>query len=203
TVPKPLQTPHPPLFTTLTQSPETLDWAAKVGSTIVTLATEPAMARGMFEAYAAAAASYGRTVEVGKYDRGGGVALCRSLALGATHEQAWETARQGAVFTTDWLGEFGFFEAWRLPGQEGPVPRTVEQMVAAGALMVGTPDEVGEQIEKLRDETGVEYLVFTAAGGMTEHQRMLDMIQLFGEHVIPALSPTPSPADEAEFAVVD
>jgi alkanesulfonate monooxygenase SsuD/methylene tetrahydromethanopterin reductase-like flavin-dependent oxidoreductase (luciferase family) len=97
------------------------------------------------------------------------------------------------VFSTDWLAEFGFFEAWRLPGQQGPVPRTLEQMVEAGAMLVGTPDEVGEQIEKLRERTGVEYLVFIAAGGMTEHRRMLDMIELFGEHVIPALSPQPTP----------
>ncbi|MBL7497984.1 LLM class flavin-dependent oxidoreductase [Frankia sp. CNm7] len=188
TVPKPLQTPYPPLFTTLTQSTQTLDWAARVGSTIVTIATQPEQARGIFEAYASAAAGYGRTVGVGAYHPGGGVALSRALAVAATHEEAWEAARQGAVMTTDWLGEFGFFEAWRLPGQEGPVPRTLEQMVAAGALLVGTPDEVGEQLEKLRDETGVEYVIFNAAGGMTEHQRMLDMIQLFGEHVIPALS---------------
>jgi len=77
------------------------------------------------------------------------------------------------------------------------VPRTLEQMVAAGAILVGTPDEVGEQVEKLRERTGVEYMVFTAAGGMTDHQRMLDTIQLFGNHVIPALSPARTPSSEA------
>jgi alkanesulfonate monooxygenase SsuD/methylene tetrahydromethanopterin reductase-like flavin-dependent oxidoreductase (luciferase family) len=30
------------------------------------------------------------------------------------------------------------------------------QVMAAGAIVVGTPDEVGEQIEKLRETTGVE-----------------------------------------------
>lgn len=188
TVPKPLQTPHPPLFTTLTQSPQTLDWAARVGSTIVTIATDPQMTRGLFEGYAAAAASYGREVSVGEYRRDGGVALCKMLAVGATHEEAWETARQGVVFATEWLGEFGFFEAWRLPGQEGPVPRTLEQMVAAGAILVGTPDEVGEEIERLHAITGVEYIVFQAMGGLTDHQRMLDTISQFGEHVISKLS---------------
>jgi len=195
TVPKPLQTPHPPLFTTLTQSPRTLDWAARVGSTIVTIATDPGMTRGLFEAYVAAAATHGRELRVGEYSRAGGVALCKMLAVGATHEEAWETARQSVVFATDWLGEFGFFEAWRLPGQEGPVPRTLEQMVAAGAILVGTPDEVGEQIERLRAATGVEYIVFQGMGGLVEHQRMLDTISLFGERVIPALSGPPAAAD--------
>ncbi|GAA1011511.1 hypothetical protein Aple_011950 [Acrocarpospora pleiomorpha] len=178
-VPKPLQTPHPPLFTTLTQSAATLDWAAKVGSTVVTIATDLDMLRGLIQEYADLATGYGRPTLPGE-----GVAICRALAVGRTHEEAWETARQGMSITADWLGGFGFFEAWRLPGQEGPVPRTLEQMVAAGAMLVGTPDEVGEQVERLRDELGVQHFVFMAAGGATEHARMLDTIQLFGEHVI-------------------
>jgi len=99
------------------------------------------------------------------------------------------------AFTADWLGEFGFFEAWRLPGQEGPVPRTLEQVVKAGGALVGTPDEVGEQLQRLRDTTGVEYVVFVACGGAVDHARMLETIQLFGEHVIAASAdeePTPA-----------
>ncbi|WP_214106584.1 LLM class flavin-dependent oxidoreductase [Acrocarpospora catenulata] len=188
TVPKPLQTPHPPLFTTLTQSSATLDWAARVGSSIVTIATDHAMLRGLFESYAELATGYGRPMAPGAWSPGGGVAVCRMLAMGRTHEEAWETARQSVAFTADWLGEFGFFEAWRLPGQTGPVPRTLEQLVAAGAMLVGTPDEVGEQVERLRDELGVEYVVFVACGGAVDHGRMLDTIQLFGDHVIPRVS---------------
>ena len=75
------------------------------------------------------------------------------------------------------------------------MPRTLEQMVAAGAILVGTPDEVGEQIERLRAATGVEYIVFQGMGGLVEHQRMLDTISLFGERVIPALSGPPAAAD--------
>jgi alkanesulfonate monooxygenase SsuD/methylene tetrahydromethanopterin reductase-like flavin-dependent oxidoreductase (luciferase family) len=188
TVPKPLQTPHPPLFTTLTQSPATLEWAARVGSSVVTIATDRDMVGGLFQAYADAAGQYGRTVRPGEWRPDGGVALCRLLSVASTHEEAWESARQAMAFTADWLGEFGFFEAWRLPGQEGPVPRTLEQAVAAGAMLVGTPDEVGEQVVRLREETGVEYVVFVACGGAVDHARMIETIQLFGEHVIPAMA---------------
>lgn len=192
TVPKPRQTPHPPLFTTLSQSPATLDWAARVGSTVVTIASVPEQVHGLLNGYVEAAARYGREVGVGQYRPEGGVALSRSLAIAPTHEEAWEIAEQTMSMTAKWLGEFGFFEAWRLPGQEGEVPRTVEQLVAAGAALVGTPDEVGEQIERLREEFGVEYLIFNAPGGMVSHERMLSMIQLFGEHVISAIG-TPEP----------
>jgi alkanesulfonate monooxygenase SsuD/methylene tetrahydromethanopterin reductase-like flavin-dependent oxidoreductase (luciferase family) len=186
TVPKPYQQPHPPLFTTLTQSPATLDWAARVGSSVVTLATDPDRLHGIFQSYVDIAASYGRSFHPGEWRPDGGVALCRLLAVADTHEEAWQTAAQSMSFVADWLGEFGFFEAWRLPGQEGPVPRTLEQLVKSGAALVGTPDDVGEQIQRLHADLGVDYLILIACAGAIDHARMLTMIQLFGEHVIPA-----------------
>jgi alkanesulfonate monooxygenase SsuD/methylene tetrahydromethanopterin reductase-like flavin-dependent oxidoreductase (luciferase family) len=187
TVPKPRQLPHPPLFTSLTQSPETLEWAARVGSSVVTVAADPARVRWVFDTYAQEAAKHGRTLRSGEYRPEGGVVLCRNLAVARTHEEAMETARQGSAFWTHWLGEFGFFEALRMPGQEGPVPKTFEQMLDSRFQLVGTPDSVGEQIEKLRDELGVEYMIFIMYGGITEQHRMLESIQLFGEQVIPRL----------------
>ncbi len=99
-----------------------------------------------------------------------------------------ETARQGSAFWTHWLGEFGFFEALRMKGQEGPVPRTFEQMLESKFQIVGTPDSVAEQIQQLKDELDVEYIMFVMYGGITEHRRMLDTIRLFGEQVIPQFS---------------
>lgn len=188
TVPKPFQQPHPPLFTTLTQSPETLAWAARVGSSVVTLATDHDRLHGIFQSYVDSAAEHGRTFRPGEWRPDGGVALCRLLAVAETYEEAWKTAEQSMAFMGDWLGEFGFFEAWRMPGQEGPVPRTLEQLVKSGAALVGTPDDVGEQVQRLRDELNVDYLVFVACAGAIDHPRMLNMIQLFGQHVIPAFS---------------
>ncbi|MFI9387338.1 LLM class flavin-dependent oxidoreductase [Kutzneria sp. NPDC052558] len=185
TVPKPVQLPHPPVFTTVTQSAASIDWAAKVGSSIVTLATGDDVIHGIFQHYADEAARHGRTVRPGEYHVDGGVALCRLLAVAETHEEAWESAGQSLAFMGDWLGEFGFFETWRLPGQEGPVPRTLEQLVESGMMLVGTPDEVGEQVQRLRDEFGLEYLVFIACAGSVEHRRMMDTIGLFGSLVLP------------------
>ncbi|MFC0106526.1 LLM class flavin-dependent oxidoreductase [Kibdelosporangium aridum] len=187
TVPKPSQLPHPPLFTTLTQSPATLEWAARVGSSIVTLASDNDMLRGLFQRYVEVAAEHGRDFKVGEWRPDGGVAICRMLAVADTYEGAWKSAEQSMAFMGEWLGEFGFFEAWRLPGQEGPVPRTLEQLVKSGMMLVGTPDSVGEQVQTLRRELGVDYIVFVACAGAVDHQRMLDTIQLFGENVIPAV----------------
>ncbi|MEJ8573576.1 LLM class flavin-dependent oxidoreductase [Microbaculum marinum] len=185
TVPKPKQLPHPPLFTTLTQSPETLAWSAKIGSTAVTLAANLDIVKGVFQGYVDLAGQHGRKLGFGEYSKKGGVALCRNVAVARTREDAMETARQGSAFWTHWLGEFGFFEALRMKGQEGPVPKTFEQMVESGFQLVGTPDDVGEQIQRLKEELNVEYLIFIMYGGITEHARMLETIQLFGEEVIP------------------
>jgi alkanesulfonate monooxygenase SsuD/methylene tetrahydromethanopterin reductase-like flavin-dependent oxidoreductase (luciferase family) len=185
TVPKPRQLPYPPMFTTLSQSPETLNWSARIGSSVVTLAANPDIVRWVFQTYVDEAAKHGRALRFGEYSPRGGVVLCRNLAVGRTQEEAMETARQGSAFWTHWLGEFGFFEALRMKGQEGPVPKTFEQMVKSGFQLVGTPDDVGEQIQRLKEELNVEYLIFVMYGGITEHRRMLESIRLFGEKVIP------------------
>ena len=83
-----------------------------------------------------------------------------------------------------------------MKGQEGPVPKTFEQMVKSGFQIVGTPDEVGEEIQRLKETLDVEYIIFIMYGGITEHRRMLESIRLFGEKVIPkfADAKTPEPA---------
>ena len=184
-VPKPKQLPHPPLFTTLTQSPETLNWSARIGSSVVALAANLDIVRWVFQSYIDEAAKHGRPLRFGEYSAGGGVVLCRNLAVGSTHDEAMETARQGSAFWTQWLGEFGFFEALRMKGQEGPVPKTFQQMLDSGFQIVGTPETVCEQIQRLKEELNVEYIIFIMYGGITEHKRMMETIRLFGEHVIP------------------
>jgi hypothetical protein len=72
-VPKPKQLPHPPLFTTLTQSPETLNWSARIGSSVVSLAANLDFIRWVFQTYVDEAAKHGRQLRFGQYSKGGGV----------------------------------------------------------------------------------------------------------------------------------
>jgi len=80
------------------------------------------------------------------------------------------------------------------------VPKTHEQMLKSGFDIVGTPDTVRKEIQRLKDELGVEYMIFIMYGGIVEQRRMLDTIRLFGEHVIPKF-PDAVPA-AAEAALV-
>ncbi|MBO3747641.1 LLM class flavin-dependent oxidoreductase [Streptosporangiaceae bacterium NEAU-GS5] len=184
TVPKPLQLPHPPLFTLLTEGDADVEWAARVGSTLVTAATDPAAIRGVCDTYNQAAVRHGRNVYLNKWKPGGGVALCRLLAVGRTHEQARRTGEQALAYVGDWIGQL----LERIPGENRPVPRTFDELVESGAMLAGTPDEIGEQVAALGAAYGVDHLMFVACAGATDHGRMLDTITLFGEHVIPELT---------------
>jgi alkanesulfonate monooxygenase SsuD/methylene tetrahydromethanopterin reductase-like flavin-dependent oxidoreductase (luciferase family) len=67
-----------------------------------------------------------------------------------------------------------------MKGQEGPVPKTFEQMLKSGLQIVGTPDEVGEEIQRLKDTLNVDYMIFIMYAGMTEHKRMLESFSCSG-----------------------
>ena len=108
-------------------------------------------------------------------------------------KRRWRRRGRGRHSGTHWLGEFGFFEALRMKGQEGPVPKTFKQMLKSGMQIVGTADEVGEEIQRLRDTLNVDYMIFIMYAGMTEHKRMIESIRLFGEKVIPKFAETKEP----------
>ena len=82
TVPKPKQLPYPPLFTTLSQSPETINWSARIGASVVTLAADLDIVRWVFQTYVDEAAKHGRKLRSGEYSTKGGMVLCRNVAVG-------------------------------------------------------------------------------------------------------------------------
>ncbi|WP_067792677.1 LLM class flavin-dependent oxidoreductase [Actinomadura formosensis] len=182
-VPKPLQSPHPPLYTVLTGGLRTVEWAARVGSNLVTAETEPGRIREVTESYARAATRHGRNIYLNRWEPGGGIALCRFLAVAATHEEALRTGGQAMPYIGDWLAEFGLFD-----DRTAAVPRTLDELVSTGAMLLGTPDGVGEQVAGLIDDYGIDHLVFVACAGAVDHDRMLETIVRFGDEVIGRLS---------------
>ena len=57
-------------------------------------------------------------------------------------------------------------------------------------MLCGTPDEVLEQIGKYQ-EVGCDQLVFGMPGEGFEHEEVLEMIELFGDKVIPEFDNDP------------
>ncbi|MCP4434875.1 MAG: LLM class flavin-dependent oxidoreductase [Actinomycetia bacterium] len=62
--------------------------------------------------------------------------------------------------------------------------------IEEGYLMCGTPEQVLEQIAKYQ-EVGTDQLVFGIPNEGFEHEEVLEMIELFGKHVIPEYDKDP------------
>ena len=65
----------------------------------------------------------------------------------------------------------------------------LDELIAGGYLLCGTPDEVCEQVAAYQ-QVGCDQLVFGVTGAMS-HEEGLEMIELFGERVIPNFDSNP------------
>ena len=149
-VPKPYQRPHPPLFQAFSVSDETIVWCAKQGIIPMTLITHPdAMAR-VAKLFQNESAKAGRKLELGQR-----IGVLRQIYFGQNKEETYRLAEMGTAgvgFGKFW-GHFGFFEAFRLPGDEEKWPRgkalvpqsewTVDRMDRAHYLFMGSSPTSG------------------------------------------------------------
>ena len=65
----------------------------------------------------------------------------------------------------------------------------LDSLIAGGYLLCGTPDEVTEQVKKYQT-VGCDQLVFGLPSSM-EHEEVLEMLEVFGQHVIPEFDTDP------------
>ncbi len=66
----------------------------------------------------------------------------------------------------------------------------LDYAIEAGYLLCGTPDQVLEQIDKYQ-AVGTDQLVYGIPNEGFEHEEVLEMIELFGKHVIPEYDKDP------------
>ena len=66
----------------------------------------------------------------------------------------------------------------------------VEQVIKGGLMLAGTPEEVCEQMEPFV-KSGVDQLVFGVPNDI-EHEEVLEMLELFGQKVIPEFDKSPT-----------
>lgn len=67
---------------------------------------------------------------------------------------------------------------------------TVEMLINGGLLLAGTPDEVCEQMKPFA-ESGIDQLVFGVPNDVS-YEECLEMIELFGQKVIPEFDSSPT-----------
>jgi alkanesulfonate monooxygenase SsuD/methylene tetrahydromethanopterin reductase-like flavin-dependent oxidoreductase (luciferase family) len=159
-LPKPWQKPTPPHWVAAT-SPDAIEMAAARGYSIL---MDPHSSHADIGAkrrhYAEALARNGHSIE------GRELPTARLLAIGESAEEAERIAREGAKWTV------GSYAPGR--GHEDPVQRYMD-----GVIIYGTPESVVDQLQELRDEIGLQYLLCSPLS----HGSFL----LFTEKVLPKL----------------
>jgi alkanesulfonate monooxygenase SsuD/methylene tetrahydromethanopterin reductase-like flavin-dependent oxidoreductase (luciferase family) len=110
--------------------------------------------------------------------------------IASSHEQALELARPGHDEFWKFLGPYGWSKAYAdgsgQPWVHGRIP-TLEESVAQGAWLVGTADEVGEQVAGLQRDLGLEYLsIFPHFPGMVRDQA-IEQMERFARDIMPGL----------------
>jgi len=183
-VPKPYQKPHPKLFQAFSLSEATARWCARESICPVMLISYPDLARKNALAHYEEAQMAGRS---DVREPGNDMGALRQIYLAGSRAEALELADRGLAgwgWRTFW-GYHGFYEAFRLPGQEGPVPWTLEQMEEAHYLYAGTIDDVKRKLEEMIKACNPEWLVWWMDQGFLPLPVVKRQLELFSEKVMP------------------
>ena len=161
-LPKPLQQPHPPVWTAAS-SPSAIEWAASVGYSILMdpHATHAELGH-KWELYRDTLARHGYTIE------GRQTPMARLLAIASTQEKATEVARQGAQWLVD------SYVPPEMYGDGDPVQRYVDDVV-----IHGTPEKVVDELTRLREEIHLDYII----GAPLSHESFMQ----FTDYVLPRM----------------
>ncbi|MEA2384396.1 MAG: hypothetical protein QOH72_4367 [Solirubrobacteraceae bacterium] len=191
-VPKPYSSPHPQLFQAFGASPGTLQWCGEENVTPTILTGPVENLKALCDIYMQAAQSRGRNPRLGE-----GVGVCRTFyvfpngmsadAVDAKIRRSVELYEQPVW--RGWYEQFGFMEATRLPGEEGPVPKPGEhladRLAESGILIGGTVDDVKRKIEALLTEIPFDYFVWLFHWGMIPKDEASPMLELFATEIMP------------------
>jgi alkanesulfonate monooxygenase SsuD/methylene tetrahydromethanopterin reductase-like flavin-dependent oxidoreductase (luciferase family) len=170
-LPKPTQLPHPPVWMAAS-SEGAIDWAASRGFSILmdphSSAPEIGAKRRHYDEKLAAS---------GFSETGRDIPIARLVAIASSSSEAEAVARSGA----EWILN-SYLGAQHRPVMQGsftPVGADPLQRYLDEVILHGTPDKVGDEILRLREEIGLDYLLCAPLS----HQSFM----LLTEQVLPRL----------------
>jgi alkanesulfonate monooxygenase SsuD/methylene tetrahydromethanopterin reductase-like flavin-dependent oxidoreductase (luciferase family) len=171
-LPKPAQQPHPPVWMAAS-SEGAIEWAANRGFSILmdphSSAAEIGRKRRFYAEKLAAA---------GFSEAGRDIPIARLVALADSAGKAAAVARSGAEWILNsYLGpqHRPVIQQSFAPEGADPIRRYLDEVI-----LHGTPDKVGDEILRLRDEIGLEYLMCAPLS----HQSFM----LLTERVLPRIA---------------
>ncbi len=173
-VPKPLQKPHPPVFQPFASSERSIRWCATENATAVLPPLFPDYEYRLCELYA----------EVSGKRLGEGMGVLRDVIIADSDAEAKDIWRRSGYFCGhEWFEPFGFSK-----GLEDPATHEPPDLFENGLALVGTVDTVTRQMERLLKRLPVRWLFAWMYNGLTPHDRLMKMIELFWTKVLPRVT---------------
>jgi len=189
-IPKPIQSPHPPLWVACSQ-PDSFRNAGEMGLGVLcfTLGGYGQM-KERVDIYREALK---HANPVGSFVNDQVAALCL-VHCGEDDEEARRVAGPEGVWFVDKAASlYGGWQGRKVPdsyqfainaAQHERAEKTAEDHLASGAFAMGNPDTVIEVIKGYQ-EAGVDQILCFMQMGNLAHTRIMDSIKLFGRQVIP------------------
>jgi alkanesulfonate monooxygenase SsuD/methylene tetrahydromethanopterin reductase-like flavin-dependent oxidoreductase (luciferase family) len=95
-------------------------------------------------------------------------------------------APQAAMSLKDVAGSASSMRGALMSGMRGYAEMSYEDPLREGIVVAGSPDSVGEQLERLRDELGFGAMNVLMCIGDMPHHRVVTSMELFASRVMPA-----------------
>jgi alkanesulfonate monooxygenase SsuD/methylene tetrahydromethanopterin reductase-like flavin-dependent oxidoreductase (luciferase family) len=190
--PRPAQRPHPPLFIAANSEDSVLS-AARLGlPTLSSFFVPVAELQKRHQVYRDAALAAGRPLsEIEDLER-------RSWGMRVVHV-APDRAEALRAIEAPFMGYQRRMSVLRSDSTGGSVPssfdrsllrlREFREYLADGWALVGTPDEVRDDLQKFREATGYERVLLVMALPGLDTGRALRSMRLFAEHIAPVMVP--------------
>lgn len=178
--PKPLQKPIPPIYSAAARTAESFSWAGQNGYHLSTALFAPDQAavrtgiRHYFEALTANGHDPSEFEVAGVLQMYCAPTKAEAMRDGGRHVQRY----------------YGFFERLRQlgtgAGSRNDFVIDPVQFDRENRVLFGSPAELVERIEQIRDETGLTLMLFEVAHGGTSYDAVRETLELFGREVLPS-----------------
>lgn len=174
---RPVQRPHPPLWLGAS-SPAAVRRAARLGYPWFTSAHTPyADLVALGEAYRAALSERGQAIPAR-------AVLWRHLHVAADRETA---LREATPFLASYYKQFAQWGLFRDVVRSGPAEITVDDLLADGRVIVGSPDDALQALARYRQAIGLPNVVFRVGWTGMPPAVVERSLRLLAERVVPAL----------------
>lgn len=184
-VPKPLQTPHPPLWMACSRRESILRAARNGCGALVFGFVEPAQAKAWRDEYYRVIASddcvpVGRSVTPN-------FAIVNGMMLHPDYDEARRRSADGLKFFGYGIAHYAMYGE-HVPGETNIWERYQEVRdrmgEGAGAGCIGSPETVRAHL-RAYEEAGVDQMLFLQQGGQILHEHIMESIALFAAEVMP------------------